>query len=107
MGGTRVSKAKRGKRRWIGFSVPEDLAQRSELENYLKEHMETVFPWKLFDLERDEEGIKAILRVRLEDYQAALENMNLRGLTSLTSSGKIRLVRKRLGLPPRPRKRKR
>ncbi|MBK29629.1 MAG: hypothetical protein CMB49_02825 [Euryarchaeota archaeon] len=69
--------------------------------------MQTVFPWKLFDLERDEEGIKAILRVRLEDYQAALENMNLRGLTSLTSSGKIRLVRKRLGLPPRPRKRKR
>ena len=107
MGGTRVSKAKRGKRRWIGFSAPENLAQRSALEKYLKESMQTTFPWRLFDLESDDEGVKGILRVRLEDYQAALENMNSGRLTSLTSSGKIRLVRQRLGLPPRPRKRKR
>lgn len=107
MGGGRVSKAKRGKYRWIGLSIPDELSNRSKLEGFLKSQLNLQYQWRLFDLVSLDDGSKAILRVRLEDYQTSLDGLNNDSTSSLTSSGKIRLVRERLGIMRPPRKKKR
>lgn len=107
MGGSRVSKAKRGKHRWIGLSIPDELSNRSQLEEFLKTRLNLQFHWRLFDLVSLDDGTKAILRVRLEDYQTTLDELNNDSTSSLTSSGKIRLVRERLGIMRPPKKKKR
>ena len=89
----RLTKALRGKRRWIGIHV-SDCNSRDEL----KKAIESIAPsseWKLTVYEDD----KAILKVRLEDLDDW--KMNLADSTlnvhSVTTSGKIRLVKERMG----------
>lgn len=84
----RLSKALRGKRRWIGLEVDESINNRSELEAELEED------FRLYDFI---EG-KAIIRVPLQKYADARERFNNGKLLSITSSGKIKLVRERLGI---------
>jgi len=66
------------------------------LEDYLSE-----IPVKLYDFE---DG-KCILVVRLEDYDSVRSNLAKGRIVSETSSGKIRLVRDRMGFSRTPRKR--
>ena len=55
--------------------------------------------WKLFDLIDHETHTLAILRTPLEDSLEAKEKINSTdGIYTLTTSGKIRLVRQRLGI---------
>ncbi len=49
-------------------------------------------------------AIICILLSQYEEVRNVLESGDNHGLRSLTSSGKIRLVRKRLGLPKPPRR---
>ena len=56
---------------------------------------------KLYDFSDD----KCILSVRLEDYQTVRETLQDGRVISITSSGKIRLVRQRLEIEKKPRKR--
>jgi len=107
MGGGQPSKAKRGKHRWIGLSVPESLDEREPLGAFLESHLELIHDWRLFDLQLIDDGLRAIIRVRLEDYPAALEAFSEGKVVSLTASGKIRLVRERLGLQRPVRRRSR
>ena len=92
--GKRLTKALRGKRRWIGLHV-SDCKSRDEL----KKAIETIAPsseWKLTVFE----GEKAILRVRLEeldDWKSILADPTS-NIHSVTTSGKIRLVKERMGL---------
>ncbi len=91
----KLTKALRGKRRWIGCRCPE-FKSRKDLEDYLSE-----IPVKLYDFE---DG-KCILVVRLEDYDSVRSNLAKGRIVSETSSGKIRLVRDRMGFSRTPRKR--
>ena len=91
----KLTKALRGKRRWIGC-ISRDFNSRSELENYLSK-----LPVKLYDFE---DG-KCILMSRLEDYDSVRELLSEGRVVSETSSGKIRLVRDRMNFSRKPRKR--
>ena len=91
----KLTKALRGKRRWIGCLV-KGFSSRSQLEDFLQE-----LPVKLYDFSDS----KCILSVRLEDYQAVREALQDGRVISISSSGKIRLVRQRLEIERKPRKR--
>tara|TARA_B100001996_G_scaffold382042_1_gene372839 strand:+ start:6106 stop:6390 length:285 start_codon:yes stop_codon:yes gene_type:complete len=91
----KLTKALRGKRRWIGC-LTKGFSSRPQLEEFLQE-----LPVKLYDFSDD----KCILSVRLEDYQTVRETFQDGRVISTTSSGKIRLVRQRLEIEKKPRKR--
>ena len=91
----KLTKVLRGKRRWIGC-VAEGFSDRSELEEFLSS-----IQVKLYDFE---EG-KCILMVRLEDYLEVKDLLSEGRIRSVTSSGKIRLVRERMKFSRKPRKR--
>ena len=91
----KLTKALRGKRRWIGCQI-SGFSNRIELEEYLMN-----YPVKLYDFE---EG-KCIFMVRLEDYESIKEGLSNSRIKTLTSSGKIRLVRERMNFTRKPRKR--
>ena len=91
----KLTKALRGKRRWIGCEV-ESFQSRSELSEYT-----SIYPLKLYDFE---EG-KCIFMVRLEDYESVKEGLANSSIKTVTSSGKIRLVRERMNFTRKPRKR--
>ena len=112
----KVSKAKRPKRRWIGITLPSSVQLKSELRGLLEtSHFET-FRIKVYDFHpfNTEEALAARSRLELadevgfavvcvllseyEDVRKSLQTGDEHGLRSLTSSGKIRLVRERLGL---------
>lgn len=124
----RLSKALRGKRRWVGVEVNASILTREDLEARLMQLKQT-HQWQALRLmdfqnaerrrtgESEQNRVKvsenagvAILQVSLQDYpdlRQALEAANANeahSLRSLTSSGKIRLVRQRLGLPKPPRR---
>jgi hypothetical protein len=55
------------------------------------------YEWKLFDVLEAGGATLAILKIQLEDYQQVLSLINnSEDMVTLTSSGKIRLVRQRL-----------
>ena len=91
----KMTKALRGKRRWIGCKI-SGFSKRTELEQYLSN-----YPVKLYDFEDE----KCILMVRLEDYDSTKQNFIDGKIKTVTSSGKIRLVRDRMGFFRKPRKR--
>ena len=88
-----LTKALRGKRRWIGIN-----ASGYDSRDGLKKAIESIAPsseWKLTLFEVD----KAIVKVRLEDIDAWRKNFDESNLNieSVTTSGKIRLVKLRMG----------
>ena len=91
----KLTKALRGKRRWIGCQI-SGFSNRNELEEYLMN-----YPVKLYDFEDD----KCILMVRLEDYDSTKKGCQEGKIKTVTSSGKIRLVRERMDFTRKPRKR--
>ena len=90
----RLTKALREKRRWVGLSV-SDCKTRTDLESKITE-LAPVEDWRLMDFNED----KAILRILLKDQKEWRAVLNIPGNTihSITTSGKIRLVRERLKL---------
>ena len=94
----KVSKANRGKNRWIGLQISKKPVTRATLEDNLLKIMGDI-NWKLFDLIDDDMHTLAILRTPLEDSLEAKKKINsIDGMSTLTTSGKIRLVRQRLGI---------
>ena len=91
----KLTKALRGKRRWIGCEVA-GFSDRAELEGFLSD-----FPVKLYDFENQ----KCILMVKLEDFDDVRTSINSDNIKTMTSSGKIRLVRERMEFSRKPRKR--
>tara|TARA_B100001996_G_scaffold371204_1_gene346312 strand:- start:234 stop:518 length:285 start_codon:yes stop_codon:yes gene_type:complete len=89
-----LSKALRGKRRWIGIK-----AIGYDSRDTLKKAIENIAPspeWKLTLFEDN----KAIVKVRLDDLDAWRNNLQQPNskIQSVTTSGKIRLVKQRMGL---------
>ena len=91
----KLTKAVRGKRRWIGCET-KGFESRSELAEYSSN-----FPVKLYDFE---DG-KCIFMVNLNDYESVKTSIQDTRITTVTSSGKIRLVRERMDFSRKPRKR--
>tara|TARA_B110000003_G_scaffold124903_1_gene127139 strand:+ start:109 stop:402 length:294 start_codon:yes stop_codon:yes gene_type:complete len=93
-----VNKAARGKHRWIGFHTSEHEFSRAKCEDILSSILPNI-NWRLFDLKVVNGVCKGILKVPLEEYDFTLISINNEdSLETLTSSGKIKLVRERLGL---------
>ena len=118
--GRKLTKALRGKRRWVGVAFRRGIVDRAtagRLLHHLDEDLNTVQPLRLMDfVEPDVHGLDderwlGVLCVRLEDSFSLREALSgedaldQRGMQSLTTSGKIRLVRERLGLPKPKRRR--
>lgn len=129
----RLSKALRGKRRWLGVAFTSDLQTRKDVNTSIEAafgHLVEAKPIRLMDfhahgseqavqteqhLSGDQEAVAGvgygILEVPHELYDAVRslvnspEALNDLSLMSLTSSGKIRLVRERLALERPPRRR--
>jgi hypothetical protein len=125
----RLSKALRGKRRWVGVACSPEFENRSSLQA----HMEQL--WNVFGIESkirlmefypasspEVERITATLDASQPLAYAVLQvphpsfallrtliegedSMATHKLHSCTSSGKIRLVRERMGMPKPSRKR--
>ena len=91
----KLSKALRGKRRWIGCNC-DGFESRQKLEKHLEG-----LPVKLYDFEND----MCILVVSLDNYDVVKSKLTSGLVISQTSSGKIRLVRDRMGFTRKPRKR--
>jgi hypothetical protein len=92
----KLSKAKRGKNRWIGIIVTNPSITRSEMGNLLELGLQGI-SWKLFDFHQHGNQKIAIIRTMLEDASEARDKVNsIEGLSTTTTSGKIRLVRERL-----------
>ena len=88
-------KAARGKHRWIAILVDKSI-QRDSFNKLLGQSLEGL-EWQLFDMEKQSKRTFAILKTTLSDYQEALATLNeISGFETLTSSGKIRLVRERV-----------
>jgi len=90
-------KAARGKRRWIGLRIPSGATNRTSCEGLLEVVLEGL-RWKMYDHNSGPDGsATAIVRVPLSDCESATSRINSEeGWQTLTRSGKIRLVRKRL-----------
>lgn len=116
MGGNSLSKAKRGKRRWLGLQISSEIGGREEFKVMMKSLTALPDTWRLYDLQVGAETATglAIIRVPLADYPifrevlggedgSEFESEGISSAKSLTSSGKIKLVRERLGLlKPKP-----
>ena len=113
----KVSKAKRPKRRWVGIALPPSIQSKVDLTNLLERSPLESYRIKLYDFhpsnskaalatrsfqKRTDDVGFAIICVLLSQYDEVrnvLESGDDHGLVSITSSGKIRLVRERLGMP--------
>jgi len=70
--------------------------QRDSFNKLLGQSLEGL-EWQLFDMEKQSKRTFAILKTTLSDYQEALATLNeISEFETLTSSGKIRLVRERV-----------
>ena len=113
----KVSKAKRPKRRWIGIAFLPSVQSREDLTSVLESSPFESYRIKLYDYHSsgseaalaacsiqkrvDEVGfaIICVLLSQYDDVRNVLESGDDHALISITSSGKIRLVRERLGIP--------
>ena len=104
----RLSKALRGKRRWLGVLVSPEIKSKSQMISSiekLSQKLELSGSPKLMDFSVNQltDGCgTGILQVKLADsfvireHLEADDSLEKNGLSSLTTSGKIRLVRERL-----------
>lgn len=119
--GAKVSKAKRPKRRWIGITVPSTIQSRDDLQSELEVSDLSTLKIRLYDFHQAQSDVArhaclhsqiekdvgfAIICVPLSDYEAARAFFSSESNTmfrTISSSGKIRLVRERMGLSKPPR----
>tara|TARA_X000001036_G_scaffold439615_1_gene491441 strand:+ start:19780 stop:20088 length:309 start_codon:yes stop_codon:yes gene_type:complete len=92
------SKAKRPKRRWVGIRTIEEI-DRENLKSLINQIMPSSSA-KLYDLKIVNGENLAIVRINLAEYRIFVSNCEADNrLETITTSGKIRLVRDRLCLP--------
>ena len=94
----RQSKALRGKFRWLGLRIDRGDLSRGSTSKIIAENLPDI-DFKLFDSISSESDTLAIIRLKLEYNDYAREKLATNTIIdTLTTSGKIRLVRQRLGL---------
>ena len=87
-----LRKAARGKRRWVGVEIDtKNTDENILLEQLTPEAGRPRIAWT------SDDGCYVILEVRLENYKKLIDSIrNLNHAKSITSSGKIRLVKSRI-----------
>tara|TARA_B100001996_G_C18520505_1_gene539084 strand:+ start:239 stop:547 length:309 start_codon:yes stop_codon:yes gene_type:complete len=92
------SKAKRPKRRWVGIHLRDEIG-RAQVNSIL----ENIFPsdsLKLYDLQIIDGKCYGIVRINLSEVSDFIVKCETDPrLQTITTSGKIRLVRERLEIP--------
>ena len=115
--GAKVSKAKRPKRRWIGLAIPPNVHSKDELKVEIRMSELSEYKIRIYDFHPPKSNIAvsvceqhrvsnelgiAVICVLHADYtniREFFESHENQNFISLSSSGKVRLVRERLGLP--------
>ena len=94
----RLGKAARGKRRWIGICISPPVDSRGLCQIAIGDAIDGI-EWKMYDCRSNESSTLAIIRISLDDCEETTSRLNMsEGITTVTRSGKIRLVRQRMGL---------
>ncbi len=94
----KVNKSARGKHRWIGFHLDIQYNTRDNCEDFFSKILDNI-PWRLFDFKVVDGVPNGILKISLESYMDAKNIINQQNESNtITSSGKIKLVRERMGL---------
>ena len=94
----KVNKSARGKHRWIGFQLDIEDYSRHRCEVFLSEILSNI-SWRLFDFKNIDGVYNGILKIPLKSYVDAKDIINQQDETiTITSSGKIKLVRERMNL---------
>ena len=94
----RQSKASRGKFRWLGLRINNGQLSRNSATAIIQQLL-TEINFRMFDCLDVDSHTLVIIRVNLKDIDLARERFGLNTeIESLTTSGKIRLVRDRMGL---------
>ncbi|MFL2493149.1 MAG: hypothetical protein ACJ0HH_00105 [Candidatus Thalassarchaeum sp.] len=94
----RLGKAARGKRRWIGIRVSPPVDSRELCQIAIADAIDGI-EWKMYDCRSNESSTLAIIRIPLDDCEETTSRLNLsERISTVTRSGKIRLVRQRMGL---------
>ena len=93
----KIGKAARGKHRWIGVVFDENYTEIKSVKDYLKKLL-NCSEIKLYDYINEESRKSCIIKVKLSEYAVTKKLLNdlEQNIFSITSSGKIRLVRSRL-----------
>ena len=91
-----LTKAKRGKHRWIGLALDSKLQTRAKFETILDDLLINSI-WKLYDFKTVNTVTYSIVKIDLNSYKKSIEILNSHELIeTITSSGKIKLVRERM-----------
>ena len=94
----RQSKASRGKFRWLGLRISESQLSRNSATAIIQQILADI-NFRIFDCLGVDSHTLVIIRVNLKDIDLARGRLELNTeIESLTTSGKIRLVRNRMGL---------
>ena len=95
----RQSKASRGKFRWLGLRINEIQLSRDSATAIIQQILAGI-NFRMFDCLGVDSYTLVVIKVNLKDIELAREKFGLDSeIESLTTSGKIRLVRDRMGLP--------
>ena len=94
----RQSKASRGKFRWLGLRINKGQLSRNSATAIIQQILAEI-NFRMFDCLDVDSHTLVIIRVNLKDIDLARERLGLNTeIESLTTSGKIRLVRDRMSL---------
>ena len=94
----RQSKASRGKFRWLGLRINKGQLSRNSATAIIQQILAEI-NFRMFDCLDVDSHTLVIIRVNLKDIDLARERFGLNTeIESLTTSGKIRLVRDRMCL---------
>ena len=94
----RLGKAARGKSRWIGIRITPPADTRESCRIAIGESIDGI-EWKMYDCMSDESGTSAIVKIPLAYSEEAISRLNQsEHISTVTNSGKIRLVLERMGI---------
>ena len=92
------SKASRGKHRWMGLRIHKGELSRDSASKIIEQNL-TDINFRLLDCLSSQSDTLAVIRLNLENQETARRKLHSNPeIASLTTSGKIRLVRGRMGL---------
>ena len=92
------SKALRGKHRWVGLKINQNELNRNACQKLLENILDEI-KFRMYDCIIEKNSALVIIKVALNDQKITRDSIEKYSTTEpLTTSGKIRLVRERLGV---------
>ena len=92
------SKALRGKHRWVGLKINQNGMNRNACHKLLENILDEI-KFRMYDCITEKNSALVIIKIALSDQKKTRDSIENSSTTEpLTTSGKIRLVRERLGV---------